>query len=286
MQTSESPAFVDRTWIVTGANSGIGRATASGLARLGGTVVLACRSAERGGAARDAIVGTTGNEKVSLMIVDLASQASIRSFADAFLRTHERLDALVNNAGIYAAKRRLTVDGFESQFDVNYLGGFLLTHLLLERLETSAPSRVVNVSSTAHEGVSLDFDDLQGEQGYRGYRTYSRSKLAQVLFTAELARRLAGTGVTVNSCHPGVIRTNLGGDDMPAVFKFVRLFFKSPERGAETPIYLATSPGVAAVTGGYFVNRRMTEPSRASRDATSARRLYELSLDLTRLRER
>ncbi len=278
------PAFAERVWIVTGANSGIGKMTALGLARLGGTVVLACRNAERGEAAREEIVRSTGNERTSVMIIDLASQASIRSFADDFRRTHNRLDALVNNAGVFRRRRNVTVDGFEETFAVNYLGGFLHTHLLLDLLKASAPSRVVNVSSSAHEGGRIHFDDLQGEGRYSGFRAYGQSKLAQVLFTYELARRLEGTGVTVNACHPGVIRTNFGRDDWPWAVHLVRPFFKSPEKGAETPIYLAASPEVAGLTGKYVVKKEPRASSRLSQDPELQRRLYDVSLELTGLR--
>ena len=277
------PAFADRVWIVTGANSGIGKATALGLARLGGTLVLACRNAERGEVAREEITRATGNDKMSVMIVDLANQASIRSFAEEFRRTYDRLDALVNNAGVFRRHRLVTVDGLEETFAVNYLGGFLLTHLLLDLLKASAPSRVVNVSSSAHEGGRIHFEDLQGESRYSGFRAYGQSKLAQVLFTYELARRLEGSGVTVNACHPGVIRTNFGRDDWPWAVHLVRPFFKSPERGAETPIYLASSPDVERVTGTYFVKRAPRRSSPASRDVDVARRLYETSLRLAGL---
>ncbi len=284
MTPAVPPAFAERVWIVTGANSGIGKATALGLARLGGSVVLACRNAERGATAREEIVRSTGNDKTPVMIVDLGSQVSIRSFVEDFRRTHNRLDALVNNAGIFRRRRHVTVDGLEEQFAVNYLGGFLLTHLLLDLLKASAPSRVVNVSSSAHEGGRIDFDDLQGEGRYRGFRAYGQSKLAQVLFTYELARQLDGTGVTVNACHPGVIRTNFGRDDWPWAVHLVRPFFKSPEKGADTPIYLAASPEVGGVTGKYFRKKAPRPSSERSRNPELARRLYEVSLDLAGLR--
>ncbi|HEX9341792.1 MAG TPA: SDR family oxidoreductase [Thermoplasmata archaeon] len=284
MRGTPPPAFADRVWIVTGANSGIGKTTALGLAHLGGTVVLACRDSTRGDLARLDIVRQTGNPHVALMLLDLSSQTSTRGFADEFQHTYPRLDALVNNAGVFRRERRTTVDGLEETFSVNYLGGFLLTHLLLEHLKASAPSRIVNVSSSAHNGGRIDFDDLQGERKYGGWRAYNQSKLAQVLFTYELARRLDGTGVTVNACHPGVIRTNLGRDDWPWIVNLFRPFFNSAERGAETPIYLATSPEVADVTGNYFVKQKPRASSRLSRDPGLARRLYEVSLDLARFR--
>ncbi|HYR80888.1 MAG TPA: SDR family oxidoreductase, partial [Thermoplasmata archaeon] len=245
----------DRVFLVTGANSGIGKATGLGLARLGGTVVMACRSATRGDAARQDIVRDSGNSKVYLEIVDLASEDSTRSFAEEFTRKYPRLDVLINNAGVYKSHREVTPDGLERTFEVNYLSGFLLTHLLLDLLKKSAPSRIVNVSSRAHSGGTIHFDDLQGEQRYGGFGAYGQSKLAQILFTQELARRLQGTGVTVNACHPGVIRTNLGMGGTSAVVRFVRMFFKGPEKGAETPIYLSVSPEVAGVTGKYFANK-------------------------------
>ena len=273
----------DRVFLVTGGNSGIGKATALGLARLGGTVVLACRSATRGEAARQDIVRDSGNSKVYLEIVDLASEDSTRSFAEEFQRKYPRLDVLINNAGVYTPHREVTPDGLERTFEVNYLSGFLLTHLLLDLLKKSAPSRIVNVSSSAHSGGTIHFDDLQGEQRYGGFGAYGQSKLAQILFTQELARRLQGTRVTVNACHPGVIRTNLGMGGTSTVVRFVRMFFKSPEKGAETPIYLSVSPEVAGVTGKYFANKHLREPSRAAQDRDVARRLFDVSAELAHL---
>ena len=273
----------DRVFLVTGANSGIGKAVAVGLARLGGTVAMACRNARLGDAARQDVVRESGNPHVALMLVDLASEASIRDFAKEFQQTYPRLDALVNNAGVYRSHREVTADGLERQFEVNYLAGFLLTHLLLDLLKRSAPSRIVNVSSSAHGGGTIAFDDLQGERGYRGFRAYGQSKLAQILFTQELARRLEGTGVTVNACHPGVIRTNLGMGGTSVVVRFVRMFFKGPERGAETPIYLAASPEVEGITGKYFANKRVRVPSREAQDAAVARRLFDVSAELAHL---
>lgn len=275
----------ERIWIVTGANSGIGKATALGLARLGGTVVMACRDPARGEAAQREIARESNNPKVTLMVVDLASQSSIQTFADEFNQDYRRLDALVNNAGVMAWTRRTTPEGLELTFAVNYLAGFLLSHLFLDRLLASAPSRIVNVTSSAQNGASIDFDDLQGEHTYRGYRAYGQSKLAQVLFTAEFARRLEGTGVTVNACHPGVIKTNLGVEDAPAYFRLARTFFRSPEKGAETPIFLTASPAAAPLTGQYFVNRRVRAPSPLARDRDLASRLYDTSLRLTGLKE-
>ena len=244
---------------------------------------MACRSATRGEAARQDIVRNSGNSRVYLEIVDLASEASTRSFAEEFKRKYPRLDVLVNNAGVYTPHREVTPDGLERTFEVNYLSGFLLTHLLLDLLTKSAPSRIVNVSSSAHSGGTIHFDDLQGEHRYGGFGAYGQSKLAQILFTRQLARRLEGTGVTVNACHPGVIRTNLGIGGVSAFVRFVRMFFKSPERGAETPIYLSVSPEVERVTGQYFANKHIREPSRAAQDPDVARRLFDVSAELAHL---
>lgn len=274
----------DRVWIVTGANSGIGRATAEGLARLGGTVILACRDAARGEAAQREIVAAAHNPKVTLMPVDLASQASIQAFADEFTQDYRRLDGLVNNGGVFTYERKVTPDGLETQFAVNYLSGFLLSHLLLDTLIASAPSRIVNVSSSAHRGGTIDFDDLQGEKRYKSARAYSQSKLAQILFTTEFAKRLQETGVTVNACHPGVIKTNLGMEGSPAIFRFVRMFMSSPAKGAETPIYLTAAPAAATLTGQYFAKRAVKAPAKKAQDPAVARRLYEVSLELTGLK--
>ncbi|MCI4371248.1 MAG: SDR family NAD(P)-dependent oxidoreductase, partial [Thermoplasmata archaeon] len=233
--------------------------------------------------AQHEIVEVSKNPKVTLMIVDLASQASIISFAEQFNRDYRRIDALVNNAGLFNRDRKTTPDGLEMQFAVNYLGGFLLTHLLLDTLIASAPSRIVNVTSSAHKGATIDFDDLQGERKYRGYSAYGQSKLAQILFTIEFARRLADTGVTVNAAHPGVVKTNLGFDDYPEIFRFVRSFFKSPAKGAETPIFLTVSPAVATLTGQYFVNRQVKALAPEARDPEIARRLYDVSVKLAGL---
>jgi len=278
-----SPSIHDRVFLVTGANSGIGKATALGLAQLGGTVVMACRNATRGDAVRQDVIRESGNSRVFLEVVDLASEASTRSLAEEFQRKYPRLDALINNAGVYTSHREITPDGLERQFEVNYLSGFLLTHLLLDLLKKSAPSRIVNVSSSAHGPAAIHFDDLQGERRYSGYRAYGQSKLAQILFTRELARHFEGTGVTVNACHPGVIRTNLGIGGVSVVVRFVRMFFKGPAKGAETPIYLATSPDVEGVTGKYFANKRVRTPSLAAQDPDAARRLFEVSLELAHL---
>ena len=272
-----------RVSIVTGPTSGIGRATALGLARLGATVVLACRDVQKGEATRQEILSHGEDTEVGVQRLDLGSFNSIRSFVASFGARHAKLHVLVNNAGIFTRDRRLTEDGLESQFQVNYLGHFLLTHLLMNTLKGGAPSRIVNVSSEAHRGARIEFDNLRGDRAYSGYRAYGQSKLAQILFTHELARRLEGTGVTVNALHPGVIRTNLGTGEYPRAFNLVRLFFKRPERGARTSIHVATSPALERVTGKYFKDSAEARSSNASHDPDAERRLWDASLHLAGL---
>src|SRR5256712_2090336 len=269
-----------RVVLVTGATSGIGAATAIGLARMGATLALGVRDAKKADAARKEIARETGNTVMDLPLLDLASFRSIRWSADALKARHAPLDVLVNNAGIFTRDRHMTEDGLEAQFQVNYLGPFLLTMLLLDPLKAKAPSRIVNVSSEAHRGASIDFDNLQGERTYSGYGAYGQSKLAQILFTREFARRLLGTGVTVNVLHPGVIRTNLGKGEFPGAFDVVRLFLKGTERGARTSIRVATSPALEGVTGKYFKNSREATSSPESYDDKAGRRLWDLSLAL------
>jgi NAD(P)-dependent dehydrogenase (short-subunit alcohol dehydrogenase family) len=272
--------------LVTGASSGIGKSTALGLAEMGATVVLACRSAERGDAARLDIIKASNNESVSLALVDLANFASVRSFANDFRRNFSRLDVLVNNAGIYSSKRVVTVDGFESTFAINHLGHFLLTNLLLELLKASAPSRIVNVSSEAQRSGHINFDDLQGERRYFGWKSYSQSKLANVLFTYELARRLKGTGVSVNCVHPGTVRTNFGrknGGLLGVAVKVFAPFMLSAEEGAKTVVWLASSPELTGVTGRYFAKQSELKSSRESYDLEVANQLWEVSSELVGL---
>jgi NAD(P)-dependent dehydrogenase (short-subunit alcohol dehydrogenase family) len=269
--------------IVTGANVGIGKATATGLAEAGATVVLACRDKEKGSAALAEIQAKIPGADVHLLLLDLASQASIRAFVKAFEEKFPRLDVLVNNAAIVPSERRTTADGHEMQMGVNHLGPFLLTNLLLPRLEASAPSRVVVVSSTVHRGAKIDFDDLQSERKYSSMRVYGRSKLANILFVRALAKRLEGKRVTVNALHPGVIATELARE-WPAPIRFLtKIFFKSPEKGARTSLYLATSPEVEGVTGRYFEDCREVTPSEEARDDAAAERLWTVSAGLAGL---
>ena len=273
-----------KTCMVTGANAGIGKATALGLAKLGATVVMVCRSRERGEAALTEIRRESGNDSVSLLLADLSSLASIRHLAADFKAKYPTLHVLVNNAGIIPRKRGVTEDGLETQFAVNHLAYFLLTNLLLDTLKASAPARVVNVSSQVHNGASIDFDDLQSKHSYRPTRVYAWTKLANVLFTYELARRLEGGHVTASCLHPGTVATNLLGDYLPSALRFVtKIVGISPEKGARTSLYLATSPEVEGVTGKYFVKQEAVQSSKASYDKTMASRLWQVSAELTGL---
>lgn len=244
--------------MVTGANSGVGKATALGLAQMGATVVMVCRDRSRGEAAQSEIKAKSGSESVDLLLADLSSQQSIQQLAENFKQRYSQLHVLINNAGVISLKRRETVDGLELTFAVNQLAPFLLTNLLLDVIKASAPARIVNVSSGAHEAGYINMDDLQSMHQYRFMRTYGQSKLALALFSYELARRLQGTGVTVNCLHPGFVATNIGHSDMPPLVKPVLDFIfsltaLSPEEGARTSLYLASSPEVEDVGGKYFV---------------------------------
>src|SRR5690348_9172780 len=244
--------------MVTGANSGIGKATALALAQMGATVVMVCRDRARGEQARSEITTTSRNTAVDLLLADLSSQQSIRHLVEHFQHHYPHLHVLINNAGAtFPGRRRETVDGVEMTLAVNYLAPFLLTNLLLDRLTASAPARIVNVSSHAHASGSIQLDDLQAEKRYRPMRTYPQAKLAVVLFTYELARRLHGTGVTANCLHPGFVATHFAQRDAGLAFrllvKVMGSFGTSPHEGAKTSIYLASSPEVEAVTGHYFV---------------------------------
>jgi NAD(P)-dependent dehydrogenase (short-subunit alcohol dehydrogenase family) len=272
--------------MVTGANSGIGKETARKLAGLGAEVVMVCRNREKGEKAAREIRQGAQNGSVELLLADFASFASVRGLAKEFGESHDKLDVLVNNAGVAQVRRSVTADGFETTFQVDYLSHFLLTNLLLELLKRSAPARIVNVSSVAHYGGHINFDDLQMEKGYAVMKAYSQAKLAEVLFTYELARRLDGSGVTVNCLHPGAVATNIWGASLgPLSFlgKVTRLVMISPEKGAETPVYLASSPEVDGVTGKYFDDRREKASSEESHDQALARKLWDLSMTMVGL---
>lgn len=276
-----------KTCIVTGATSGIGRSTAIALARGGAELGLVCRDPARAEATMRAIRDETGSTAVEVFLGDLASQAAIRHVADAILARYPRIHLLVNNAGIVNLQRQTTEDGIESVFAVNHLAYFLLTHLLLERLRESAPSRVVNVGSDAHKFVKgINFDDIGFGEAYKSMRVYGHSKLANLLFTFELARRLDGSGVTANCVHPGAVATGLGKNNGTIATLLIRTlapFFRTPDKGAATTLYVATSPALENVTGCYFANRRETRSSAASHDRDAAQRLWDLSANLTGL---
>src|SRR5918997_5893140 len=251
----------DQICLITGATSGIGKATAMGLANMEASVMMVGRDRGRGEAAMAEIKERSGNASVDLILADVSSQKEIRRLADEFREAYPRLDVLINNAGVFRSERITTADGIEETFAVNHLAYFLLTNLLLDTLEAGAPSRIVNVASADHSNATIDFDDLQGEKGYTGAKAYSQSKLANVLFTHELARRLRGTGVTANCLHPGVVGTNLGSGVSGALGFLVRALrplMKSPKKGAKTSIYLASSPEVEGSSGGYFVKKTAT----------------------------
>jgi NAD(P)-dependent dehydrogenase (short-subunit alcohol dehydrogenase family) len=271
-----------RVCAVTGASSGLGRQTALALARMGATVALLCRSPERGEQARAQIAAATGSADLHVVACDHANLDSVRAAAGELLARFDALHVLVHNAGLMLMQRRITVDGLEETFQVNHLGAFALTALLRERMQASAPARVITVSSVAHRMARLDFDDLQSERLYDGFSVYCRSKLANVLFTYELARRLEGSGVTANTLHPGLVRTRFGHDNGRAMRAFMTLsqlppFAMSPRRGARTQVWLASSPAVEGESGRYFVRCRARRSSRTSYDPHAQRRLWEAS---------
>ena len=276
--------MVGKTVLVTGGTGGIGKATAVGLAALGARLGITGRDEARARAAAADIAEASGNREIDVFAADLSSQAEVRRLAQDVLARYRRLDVLVNNVGGFWGTRHVTADGLEHTFAVNHLAPFLLTNLLLDRLKASAPARIVTVSSGAQSMGKLNFDDLQGERDYSGQKAYNQSKLANVMFTYELARRLAGTGVTANVLHPGVVRTAFATEDASLMWKVVlpviRPFLKSPAQGAATSIYLASSPEVEGVSGKYFVNSKPQTSHRSSYDAAAAARLWEISADL------
>ncbi len=279
----------DRICMITGASSGIGKATALGLAKMGAAVVIVARDRDRGEAAQAEIATASGNQHVDLLLADLSSQADVRRLAEEFRSRYAHLHVLINNAGVALSKRTLTVDGIETVFAVNYLAPFLLTNLLLDLLKASAPARVVNVAGDYHRKVTIRFDDLMSERDYNGARANNQAKLALILFTYELARRLDGAAVTANCLHPGPVATGapLKDPDLAPFGRFmytlVKPFFLSPAKGAETSIYLASSPEAEGLTAKYFIKKRPVASSPESYDEEIARRLWEKSAELTGL---
>jgi NAD(P)-dependent dehydrogenase (short-subunit alcohol dehydrogenase family) len=276
-----------RVCLVTGATSGIGKVTARALADKGATVVFVARDAERAAATRRWILDQTGNHSVDYLIADLSSRDSVYRLAGEFSSRYPGLDVLVNNAGAFFPNRMESADGIEMTFALNHLGPFLLTNLLLDAIRRRAPSRIVTVSSGAHTGAKMDWADLEGRSRYSGWRAYGQSKLANLLFTYELARRLEGTGVTANALHPGFVATGFGHNGRgatKAMIGFAQRFMAiSPEEGAKTSIYLASSPEVEGVTGKYFVKCKPVQSSPASYRLDDMRRLWDLSMQQVRL---
>lgn len=272
-----------KTCVVTGANAGIGRATAAGLAKAGARVVMVCRDRGRGEAARAEVAEQSGSDRVTLRLADLASLADVRRLADELAAEEERIDVLVNNAAIMPRGRETSADGHELQFAVNHLAPFRLTTSLLDKLKASAPARVVTVASNAHRKGVVDFEDLDAEKRYDSRLAYCTSKLMNVLFTRELARRLEGTGVTANCLHPGVISTALLRQYFPPLGPLAfltNLFFKTPEDGAKTSIWAATSPELDGVTGRYLSDEAIAEAEPRGRDDRVAARLWQVSEEL------
>ena len=278
-----------KTCLITGSTSGIGKEIAIGLAKMKANVVLVGRNKAKCQATleeiwRNASIDTNKN-RVSYLLADLSSQASIQQLANEFLDRYESLDILINNAGVFLSRRLITVDGMEYTFAVNHLAPFLLTNLLFERIKTSSPSRIITTSSVAHRGAHINFDDLQFERRrYNGVKAYGQSKLANILFTKELSRRANGSGVTSNCFHPGAVRTNLvqsGPWYYRLIWAIISQFFISPRRGADTAIYLASSCKVDTINGKYFVNRKPVGSSDLADDHDAAARLWKISEELT-----
>lgn len=273
--------------LVTGATSGIGLVTVRELARQGATVVLVGRDTNKTQTTVEQIKQQTGNSSVEGLVADLSSQQEIRQLADQFKRRYRQLHVLVNNAGAVYDSRRESVDGIELTLALNHLSYFLLTNLLLDTIVASAPARIVNVASDAHRMAKINFDDLQAKQSYSGFRVYGQSKLANILFTKELARRLQGTNVTTNSVHPGLVATGFARNNsglLNVLFGWIlRPFARTPEKGAETPIYLASASKVQGLTGLYFSDKKPVIPTAAAQDMTAAEQLWQVSAELTKL---
>ncbi len=282
-----APNMSGKVCLITGGTNGIGRVTAQALAQAGAQVVIIGRSPEKTAGVVKEIQSQTGNPKVEYLVGDLSVQSEVRRLASEFRQEHTKLHVLINNAGAFFMRHKMSQDGIEMTFALNHLAYFLLTNLLLNLMIISVPARIINVSSAAHMGSKLKLKKLKDPQPYRGWTAYGQSKLANIYFTYELARRLQVTQITVNALHPGFVATNFGrsnGGIFNPLFRLVQLGAISPEKGAETSIYLATSPEVAGVTGKYFVKCKEAPSSPVSYDAEKARRLWDLSVELTGLK--
>ena len=283
---SDKMTMKDKVVMVTGANSGIGKSASIALAEKGGTVVMVARNKERGEAARSEIVTKSGNNSIDLLLADLSSLESVRQLVAEFRKKYSKLHVLINNAGLFNQRRRVTADGYENTFATNYLAPFLLTNLQLDLLKASTPSRIINVSSVGHYNGHINFDDLNLEKEYGGWKAYGQSKLALVLFTHELAKKLQGTGVTVNAVHPGTVATNIWSRPLGPVgfiMALPKLFMTSPEKGAETIVYLASSPDAKSLSGEYLEKLKVKKSSDESYNEEIAQRLWDVSAKLTRL---
>jgi NAD(P)-dependent dehydrogenase (short-subunit alcohol dehydrogenase family) len=273
--------------LITGGTNGIGKSAAQALAVLGATVVIVGRDAHKTSQVVKEIRSASGNNNVDSLLADLSSQQDVRRLARDFQRKYSRLHVLLNNAGGTYLTRQLSVDGLEMTFALNHLAYFLLTNLLLDTLKASAPARIINVSSDAHANGKIEFDNLQGERDFSGLGPYGNSKLANILFTIELARRLDGTGVTANALHPGLTNTGFGKNNpgwlMALMGALIPLIARSPDKGAQTSVYLASSPDVAGVTGKYFVDSKVARPARQATNGAVASRLWDVSADMVHL---
>jgi NAD(P)-dependent dehydrogenase (short-subunit alcohol dehydrogenase family) len=273
---------MEKIVLITGGNSGIGKATAIGIAKTGATVVIACRDKVKGQAAVEDIKKASGNKKIELLIMDLASFKSVKEAAAEFKSRFKQLHVLINNAAVFLRNREVTEDGLEKTFQTNYLSHFLLTHLLLDTLKASAPAHIINVASK-HTGIKINFDDLQTTQGYSFMKAVGPTKLGLIMFTKELAKKLEGTGVTVNSLHPGLAKSNIL-NQVPGFVKFIfTLLSTSPEKCAETSIYLATSPEAQNVNGKYFEKKKEVPTGANANNEADIKRLWDVSMQLSKL---
>ncbi len=287
LNTDMSDFIQGKRCVITGANTGIGKETARELAQLGANVVMVCRNEAKGTSAMEEIIADTGNENVELILADLSSMEQVRTLADTIKDRYDALHVLINNAGLIASNRRPTVDGYEETFAVNHLAPFLLTNLLLDLITASAPARIINVSSSAHWMGKLYFDDLMFQKKYASGKAYAQSKLANILFTRELAKQLNGSLVTVNALMPGVIHSRFGRE-FQGIAKYgsrlMQRFMLTPVEGAATSIYLATSYEGGVASGEYFNKKKIARISRTARDTEQAKRLWDISTRLTNVK--